>query len=124
MFCIGARASVPGFSSTPSSIIFVWLLSVPLVKIDVNCPIPPLEVILIELIELNNSCMSAKPLVSISELVNTSIDAGEVWISIGEIELPTTIGFNVSLACVRLKNVNRTFNKIIFLKFIIYPHLD
>ena len=23
MFCIGARASVPGFSSTPSSIIFV-----------------------------------------------------------------------------------------------------
>ena len=72
-----------------------------------------------ELIELNNSCISANPLISISELVNTSIDAGEVWMSTGEIELPTTIGFNVSLACVRLKNVSRAFNNIIFLKYII-----
>ena len=33
---IGARPSVPGLSSTPSSIIFVWLLSVPLVNTEVN----------------------------------------------------------------------------------------
>ena len=59
MFCIGARASVPGFSSTPSSVIFVWLLSVPLVKIDVNCPIPPLEVILIELIAVSYTHLRA-----------------------------------------------------------------
>ena len=26
MLCIGARPSVPGFNSTPSNIIFVWLL--------------------------------------------------------------------------------------------------
>ena len=42
--------------------------------------------------------MSAKPLSSISEAVKTSIYADDELMSMGEIELVTTIGFNISLA--------------------------
>ena len=40
--------------------------------------------------------------------------------SIGDIELLTTIGFKVSLACEIVKDVRNTFNNKIFLRFIIF----